>query len=73
MSAPVDDEAPSIIPPIGAGQLLSARERSAVRFREKMMREMSGAGPKRTSDLLVGYRHGWDQCFDFLRAAGAIR
>lgn len=72
---PTNVEAPSIVAstPLTPGQLLSARERGAVSFREKVQRELSGNGPKRSSDHLVGYRHGWDACCEHLRMMGAIR
>lgn len=75
MSVPVVD-APALAAagPVTPGQLLSARERGAVRFREKVTRELSGAaGPKRSADHLLGYRHGWDEAVAFLQAQGAVR
>lgn len=70
---PITTDAPRSFPAPSAGQLLSARERGAVRFRERLEREFVGTGPKRSSDFIAGYRSGWDDAVAFLRAAGEIR
>lgn len=71
---PITTESPPTAPvALSPGHILSGRERGAVYFRDKLQREMTGPGPKRTSDHLAGYRAGWDAAVDFLRAAGALR
>lgn len=71
---PITEDAPALVAPeFTAGQLLSARERGVVSFRDRLTREISGSGPKRTSDHMAGYRRGFDEAMDFLRAHGVIR
>lgn len=65
--------APPVVPLLAAGQLLSARERGAVQFREKVSRELNSSGPKRSADLILGFKHGWDAAIEHLRLQGAIR
>ena len=69
---PITTDMPRSFPAPSAGQLLSARERGAVQFRERLEREWVGAGPKRTSDFITGYRSGWDEAVAFLRNGGNL-
>ncbi len=62
------------VPPVAVtpGQSLSARERGAVHFRNAVQKEF-GQGPKRSADLITGYKRGWDDAVSFLRAQGTVR
>lgn len=58
--------------PLTPGQLLSARERGAVHFRDRLSKSYGSSGPKRSADLITGYKQGWDDLIAFLRMQGVI-
>lgn len=71
---PITEDAPPLTTPeLSAGQLLSARERGSMRLREKLHRELTCVGPKRSADHVSGYKIGFDEAIEFLRMQGAIK
>lgn len=71
---PITEDAPPLTTPeLSAGQLLSAREREAYHFREKIKRELTCAGPARSADRVEGFKVGWDSALAFLRSQGALK
>lgn len=70
MNIPITSSETSVV--VTPGQALSARERGAVHFRDSVAKEF-GQGPKRSADLITGYKRGWDDAVAFLRAQGMVR
>lgn len=71
---PVTEDAPTMAPMVvSPGQLLSARERGAVAFRDRLARNGNITGSGRTADHVAGYKNGWDEAVAHLRMQGVIR